>query len=64
MRGEENADHTWTAEMIGERPNGGFGGAALAQEADAVLVKAAPGAAVLAEDGQRVCSGRIMFLGK
>jgi hypothetical protein len=28
VRGEENADHTWTAEMIGERPNGGFGGGA------------------------------------
>jgi Domain of unknown function (DUF5666) len=26
VRGQENADHTWTAEMIGERPNGGFGG--------------------------------------
>ena len=26
VRGEENPDHTWTAEMIGERPNGGFGG--------------------------------------
>jgi hypothetical protein len=26
VRGEENADHTWTAEMIGTRPNGGFGG--------------------------------------
>jgi preprotein translocase subunit YajC len=25
VRGEENADHTWTAEMIGTRPNGGFG---------------------------------------
>jgi preprotein translocase subunit YajC len=28
VRGEENADHTWTAEVIGERPNGGFGGGA------------------------------------
>jgi preprotein translocase subunit YajC len=28
VRGEENADHTWTAEIIGERPNGGFGGGA------------------------------------
>jgi uncharacterized protein DUF5666 len=28
VRGQENADHTWTAEMIGERPNGGFGGGA------------------------------------
>jgi preprotein translocase subunit YajC len=26
VRGEENPDHTWTAEMIGTRPNGGFGG--------------------------------------
>ena len=26
VRGEENADHTWTAEIIGERPAGGFGG--------------------------------------
>lgn len=26
VRGEENPDHTWTAEMIGERPAGGFGG--------------------------------------
>jgi Domain of unknown function (DUF5666) len=26
VRGEENADHTWTAEMIGTRPNGAFGG--------------------------------------
>jgi hypothetical protein len=26
VRGEENADHTWTAEMIGTRPNGGSGG--------------------------------------
>ena len=26
VRGEENTDHTWTAEMIGTRPNGGFGG--------------------------------------
>jgi hypothetical protein len=25
VRGEENADHTWNAEMIGERPAGGFG---------------------------------------
>jgi preprotein translocase subunit YajC len=25
VRGAENADHTWTAEMIGTRPNGGFG---------------------------------------
>jgi hypothetical protein len=25
VRGEENADHTWTAEMIGTRPNGGGG---------------------------------------
>jgi hypothetical protein len=25
VRGGENANHTWTAEMIGERPNGGFG---------------------------------------
>jgi hypothetical protein len=28
VRGEENADHTWTAEMMGERPAGGFGGGA------------------------------------
>jgi preprotein translocase subunit YajC len=28
VRGAENADHTWSAEMIGERPNGGFGGGA------------------------------------
>ena len=28
VRGEENADHTWSAEIIGERPNGGFGGGA------------------------------------
>jgi Domain of unknown function (DUF5666) len=28
VRGEENPDHTWNAEMIGERPNGGFGGGA------------------------------------
>jgi len=28
VRGEENADHTWSAEVIGERPNGGFGGGA------------------------------------
>jgi hypothetical protein len=26
VRGKENADHTWTAEMVGTRPNGGFGG--------------------------------------
>lgn len=26
VRGAENLDHTWTAEMIGERPAGGFGG--------------------------------------
>ncbi|MFI5091838.1 MAG: DUF5666 domain-containing protein [Candidatus Acidiferrum sp.] len=26
VRGEENPDHTWTAEMIGERPSGGFAG--------------------------------------
>ncbi|HTQ60661.1 MAG TPA: DUF5666 domain-containing protein [Candidatus Solibacter sp.] len=26
VRGEENPDHTWNAEMIGERPAGGFGG--------------------------------------
>ncbi|HXJ06645.1 MAG TPA: DUF5666 domain-containing protein [Candidatus Acidoferrum sp.] len=26
VRGEENSDHTWNAEMIGERPGGGFGG--------------------------------------
>jgi preprotein translocase subunit YajC len=26
VRGAENADHTWSAEMIGTRPNGGFGG--------------------------------------
>jgi hypothetical protein len=26
VRGEENPDHTWSAEMIGTRPNGGFGG--------------------------------------
>jgi Domain of unknown function (DUF5666) len=30
VRGEENADHTWSAEIIGERPNGGFGGGASA----------------------------------
>jgi preprotein translocase subunit YajC len=28
VRGAENADHTWSAEIIGERPNGGFGGGA------------------------------------
>jgi len=27
VRGQENADHTWTAETVGERPAGGFGGA-------------------------------------
>src|SRR6202795_1305842 len=27
VRGEENADHTWTAEMIGPRLGGGGGGA-------------------------------------
>jgi hypothetical protein len=26
VRGEENPDHTWTAEMIGTRQGGGFGG--------------------------------------
>jgi hypothetical protein len=26
VRGEENPDHTWTAETIGTRPGGGFGG--------------------------------------
>jgi hypothetical protein len=26
VRGDENPDHTWNAQMIGERPNGGFGG--------------------------------------
>jgi preprotein translocase subunit YajC len=26
IRGDENPDHTWTAQMIGARPNGGFGG--------------------------------------
>ncbi len=26
VRGEENPDHTWNADMIGERPAGGFGG--------------------------------------
>jgi hypothetical protein len=26
VRGQENPDHTWTAEMIGTRPGGGFGG--------------------------------------
>lgn len=26
VRGAENADHTWSAEMIGTRPNGGLGG--------------------------------------
>lgn len=26
VRGEENPDHTWSAEMIGTRPSGGFGG--------------------------------------
>jgi hypothetical protein len=26
VRGEENPDHTWTAELIGTRPGGGFGG--------------------------------------
>src|SRR5579859_5641164 len=26
VRGEENSDHTWTAQIIGERPGGGFGG--------------------------------------
>jgi preprotein translocase subunit YajC len=26
VRGAENPDHTWTAEMIGTRPSGGFGG--------------------------------------
>lgn len=27
IRGDENPDHTWTAQMIGARSNGGFGGA-------------------------------------
>ena len=26
VRGAENPDHTWTADMLGERPAGGFGG--------------------------------------
>jgi len=26
IRGDENPDHTWTAQMIGSRPNGGFRG--------------------------------------
>jgi uncharacterized protein DUF5666 len=26
VRGEENADHTWNAELVGTRPGGGFGG--------------------------------------
>jgi hypothetical protein len=26
VRGEENSDHTWTAEIVGERPGGGVGG--------------------------------------
>src|SRR5580704_17073161 len=26
VRGEENPDHTWSGEMIGTRPGGGFGG--------------------------------------
>jgi hypothetical protein len=26
VRGEENPDHSWTAQMMGERPAGGFGG--------------------------------------
>jgi hypothetical protein len=26
VRGTENPDHTWTAQMVGSRPNGGFGG--------------------------------------
>jgi len=26
VRGEENADHTWTAQLLGARPSGGFGG--------------------------------------
>jgi hypothetical protein len=26
VRGQENADHSWNAEVIGERPAGGFGG--------------------------------------
>jgi hypothetical protein len=26
IRGDENPDHSWTAQMIGARPNGGFGG--------------------------------------
>lgn len=26
IRGAENPDHTWNAEMVGERPAGGFGG--------------------------------------
>lgn len=26
VRGDENADHTWTAQLLGARPNGGFGG--------------------------------------
>ena len=37
---------------------------ALEQEAGAVLVKAALEAVDLAEDGQQVYLGRIMFLGK
>ncbi len=28
VRGAENSDHTWTAEVIGTRANGGFGGGA------------------------------------
>jgi hypothetical protein len=28
VRGAENSDHTWTAEVIGTRSNGGFGGGA------------------------------------
>lgn len=26
VRGEENADHSWTAQLLGARPDGGFGG--------------------------------------
>ena len=63
VRGEENADHTWTAEVIGERPNGGFGGGAGAGGGRGAG-QGGPEVAVLVADGQRACLVRIMFLAK
>ena len=57
VRGTENADHTWTAEVVGERPNGGFGGGAGAASVDAAQATAA----VLVADGQLACLVKIMF---